>query len=322
MTIVLLSAPLPGGAVDRLRDAGHRVIAGDSPYGLGGEGLIDNLRREPSTEAMITLLSDRVDRCVLDAGEHLLVVANYAVGVDNLDLEEMKRRRIVATNTPGVLTDATADLTMALMLDACRNASRGDRLVRRGAWSGWSPMLLLGPRVTGATLGIVGLGRIGQAVARRARGFDMRVLYHQRTRASQELEQVLGARYVSLDDLLGQSDVVSLHCPLTPQTRGLLNGESLAKMKRGAVLVNAGRGPCVDEAALAELLSSGHLFAAALDVYEREPEVHPALRGLPNVVLAPHLGSADFATRERMAEMCADAVLAVLAGKQPPNRVA
>lgn len=321
MATVLVSAPLPGPSLDRLRDKGHEVIVGDSPYGLGREGIIEQLHDAPQTVALITLLSDAVDRCVLNAGMDLEIVANYAVGVDNLDLQEIEKRQIIATNTPGVLTEATADLTMALMLDACRNTSRGDRLVRDGAWRGWSPTLLVGPRVTGATLGIVGFGRIGQAVARRARGFDMSVIYHQRNRLDAATEEELGASYASLDDLIRTSDIVSLHCPLTDETRGLLDESRMRRMKQGSVLVNCARGPCVDEAALARVLEDGHLFAAGLDVYEREPIVHEDLLALPNVVLAPHLGSADDATRERMAAMCVQGVLDVIAGRDPHNRV-
>jgi glyoxylate reductase len=321
MATVIVSAPLPGPALGRLEAAGHRVILGESPSGLGRDGILKLLKAHPDVPALVALLSDRVDADVLDAGKSLRVVANYAVGVDNLDLSEMKARGIVATNTPGVLTEATADLSMALILDACRNVTRGDRLVREGKWEGWSPTLLVGPRVTGATLGIVGFGRIGQAVAERARGFSMRVLYTQRNRIAPETEQALGATFVSLDDLLAQSDIVSLHCPLTDSTRGLLNEARMRRMRPGSVLINCGRGPCVDEAALARMLREGHLGAAGLDVYEREPEIHAALLSLPNVVLAPHLGSADAPTRERMAEMSVGSVIDVLAGREPPNRV-
>ncbi|MCL2824554.1 MAG: D-glycerate dehydrogenase, partial [Polyangiaceae bacterium] len=245
----------------------------------------------------------------------------YAVGVDNLVLVDLKSRGIAATNTPGVLTEATADLAMALLLDAFRNVTRGDRLVRSGGWKGWSPTLLVGPRVTGANLGIIGFGRIGQAVARRAQGFSMRVMYTQRNRVSAETEQCLNATFTDLDELLEQSDVVSLHCPLTDSTRGMLNKSRLQKMRPGSILLNCARGPCVDEQALVELLSGGHIAAAGLDVYDREPDVSERLRSLDNVVLAPHLGSADLPTRVQMANMCADSVLDVLSGKEPKNLV-
>lgn len=312
---------MPGNALEKLQSEGHLVVIGESPYGLGREGIIEKLHEHPDATALISLLSDSIDRCVLNAGMDLEIVANYAVGIDNLDLDELAKRQIVGTNTPGVLTEATADLAMALMLDACRNVSRGDRMVRDGAWEGWSPTLLVGPRVSGAKLGIIGFGRIGQAVARRAQGFGMQVAYHQRTRLSAEAERELGATYAALDELVETCDIVSLHCPLTDETRGLMSEERLRRMKPGSVLVNCGRGPCVDEAALARVLVSGPLFAAGLDVYEREPDVERELLSLPNVVLAPHLGSADIPTRARMAEICVQAVLDVFAGREPASRV-
>jgi glyoxylate reductase len=321
MATIIVSAPLPGTALDRLRTGGHQVIVGEDPCGMGRDGLLAQLRAHPETEALICLLSDRVDGELLDAGRRMRVVANCAVGTDNLDLEALRGRNIVATNTPGVLTDATADLTFALILDACRNVSAGDRLVRSGQWRGWSPTLLLGMRVTGATLGLIGFGRIGKAGAARARGFGMRVLYNDTRPADPAVEHELGAAFAPIDRLLGSADIVSLHCPLTPQTRGILDRARLLSMRPGAVLVNTARGACVDEVALAELLRSGHLGAAALDVYAHEPGCPSALIELPNVVLAPHIGSADRPTRETMAEMCVQSVMAVLVAKQPQHRV-
>lgn len=321
MATILVSSPLAGDAVQGLRQRGHEVVQGEPAEGLGHDGLIAELERHPGTEAMICLLTDRIDEQVLAAGRSLRAVANCAVGIDNLDLQALRARGVVATNTPGVLTDATADLAFALILDACRNVTLGDRMVRAGQWRGWAPTLLLGPRVSGSVLGIVGFGRIGQAVARRARGFGMRVLYSSPRRASPELERELGASFVSLDELIGSSEILTLHCPLTPATRGLLSRERMLSMRKGAVVVNTARGACVDEAALVELLRSGHLAAAGLDVYDREPHVSDALKSLPNVVLAPHLGSADRPTRERMAQMCIDSVLAVLEGRTPEHVV-
>lgn len=322
MVTVIVSSPLPGRATDRIEQQGHRVVIGKDPRGMGRERLLSELAEHPDAQALICLLGDRVDQEVLQAGRALKVVANCAVGIDNLDLEALRARGVMATNTPDVLTDATADLAFALMLDACRNVTMGDRLTRAGKWEGWSPTYLLGVKVNGATLGIIGFGRIGQAMARRARGFAMRVLYHDVRRASSQVEQALEATCASVDDLVAQSDIVSLHCPFTPETRGMMNRQRLSAMRKGAVLVNTARGACVDEKALAELLRSGHLFAAGLDVYEREPLIEPSLLELPNVVLAPHIGSADRPTRERMAELCADAVIDVLDGREPRNRVA
>ncbi len=258
---------------------------------------------------------------MLDRAPRLRVVANCGVGVNNLDLAACQERGVAVTNTPEVLTDATADATLALVLDACRGVTSGDRAVRAGRWKGWAPTEQIGLRVTGATLGIVGFGRIGRAVAARARGFSMRVLYTQRTRLPDEEAAALGVAFSSLDDLFATSDIVALCCPLTPETRGLVSAERLSRMKRGSVLVNTSRGPCVDEAALAHALRTGHLFAAGLDVYAEEPTIHPALLACDNVVLAPHLGSADRPTREAMARIAVDAIRAVLAGQEPETRV-
>jgi glyoxylate reductase len=288
---------------------------------MGNDGLQEAFSLAPQTEALIALLSDPVDRKVLDMAPMLKIVANYAVGVNNLALAELGRRGIVVTNTPGVLTEATADLAFGLLLSACRHLGAGERLVRDGTWQGWSPTLLLGLAVAGSSLGIIGFGRIGQAMARRARGFGMRVVYNQRRQLASEIEKGLDVSYADLDELIRTCDIVSLHCPLTPETTLLMNHERLAAMKPGSVLINTARGACIDEVALAQLLKSGHLFAAGLDVYEKEPKIHPSLLELPNVVLAPHLGSADITTREKMARMSVEGVLAVLAGKEAQNRV-
>lgn len=318
MAKVLVSGPLPGPDLPRLCSA-HQVDVGAEPRGLGRTGFLD---RVSDHEAILPFVTDAIDRAVLDRAPKLRVVANCGVGVNNIDLAACRERGIAVTNTPEVLTDATADATMALMLDACRGVTSGDRLVRAGRWKGWAPTEMIGVRVTGATLGIVGFGRIGRAVAARARGFGMRVLYTQRTRLSEEKEALLGVSYVGLEELFGVAEIVSLCCPLTPETRGLVSRERLARMKPGAVLVNTSRGPCVDEEALAEALRSGHLFAAGLDVYVEEPRISEALLACDNVVLAPHLGSADRPTREAMARICVEAVFAVLEGREPATRVA
>ena len=272
-------------------------------------------------DALVCLMSDRVDAELLDAaGPGLRVVANYAVGYDNIDIGECRRRGVVVTNTPDVLTDATADHAFALLLGVSRRLLEGDDLVRSGAWSGWEPGQLLGRHVTGATLGIVGMGRIGGAVAVRAAAFGMRVLYHNRRR-SPEVEARTGARLVDLEELLRSSDFVSLHCPLTPETHHLIDDAALRSMKRSALLVNTARGPVVDEEALAEALESGAVWGAGLDVFEREPRVTERLLGLSNVLLAPHTGSATVVARDGMARACAEAVVTVLGGGVPPNVV-
>ena len=318
MAKILVSGPLPGPDLPRLR-AAHDVEVGAEPRGLGRAGFLERLGDHV---AILPFVTDSIDRAVLDRASGLQIVANCGVGVNNIDLAACRERKIVVTNTPEVLTDATADATMALILDACRGVTSGDRIVRSGQWKGWAPTEFLGKRVTGATLGIVGLGRIGQAVATRARGFGMRIVYTQRTRLSEEREAALGAAYVGLSELFEAAEVVCLCCPLTPETRGLVSRERLARMRPGGVLVNTSRGPCVDEEALAEALRTGHLFAAGLDVYTEEPKISASLLACENVVLAPHLGSADRPTREAMARICVEAIFAVLSGREPPTRVA
>lgn len=319
MARVYITRRLPEAGLTALHEAGLDVSmrAADDPPGRP-----ELLAAVGGAHALITLLSDRVDEELLEAaGAQLEVVANYAVGHDNIDLAACRTRGVKVANTPDVLTAATADFAFALLLAAARRMIEGDTLVRSGEWTGWQPRQLLGAQVTGARLGIVGMGRIGAAVARRARGFELDVVYHNRSR-DEEAERQTGARWVELDELLQSSDFVSLHCPLTPQTHHLIDAAALAKMRPTAVLVNTARGPVVDEAALAEALASGQLAAAGLDVFEDEPAVNPRLVGLPNVVLSPHLGSATLETRTAMARLCAQAVTAVLAGREPANLVA
>jgi glyoxylate reductase len=243
-----------------------------------------------------------------------------AVGYDNVDVEASAERGIVVTNTPGVLDETTADVAFMLLLAAARRLGEGERLLRAGRWEWWGPKQLMGRDVWGKRLGIVGFGRIGQAVARRARGFGMEVLYHNRSR-KEEAEQELGARYVEFDELLETVDFVSVHTPLTDETHHLIGPKELGRMKPTAVLVNTSRGPVVDEAALADALAAGRIFAAGLDVYEEEPKVHPKLLELENVVLAPHIGSASVETRDRMAALAAENLAAVLRGEDPKTPV-
>jgi glyoxylate reductase len=254
------------------------------------------------------------------AGEDLKVIANMAVGYDNVDLEAAKERDIVVTNTPEVLTETTADTAFMLLLAAARRLGEAERLLRSGGWDAWGPKQLLGPDVWGKKLGLVGLGRIGQAVARRSSGFGMEVLYYDQYR-NESAEEELGARYLELDDLLRESDFVSIHTPLTPETRHLIGERELGLMQPTAVLVNASRGPVVDEGALADALENERIFAAGLDVYEEEPKVHPKLLELENVVLAPHIGSASIETRDKMAELAAENIRAVLSGEEPKTPV-
>ncbi|HOO76727.1 MAG TPA: D-glycerate dehydrogenase [bacterium] len=269
-------------------------------------------------DGLLCLLTDRIDRNLLDAAPSLRGIACMAVGHDNVDLAECTRRGIPVSNTPGVLTEATADLAWALLLAAARNLNRAERFLRKGKFRGWSPTLFLGAELAGKTLGIVGAGRIGTAVARRAAGFGLRIVYASRS-PRPDLERELGAERLPLEALLKEADFVTLHVPLTPETEHLIDRERLALMKPDAVLVNTSRGPVVDEGALAEALNSGRLGAAGLDVFEEEPAVHPALLGAENAVLLPHIGSATRETRGRMAAMAAENLCCMLAGRMPPN---
>jgi lactate dehydrogenase-like 2-hydroxyacid dehydrogenase len=274
-------------------------------------------------DGVLTLLTDRVDDEFLDAaGPQLVVVSNYAVGFDNVDVPACTARGIPVGNTPGVLTETTADLAWALLMAAARRLPEGDRYVRGGRWKTWGPLLLLGPDVHGATIGIVGFGRIGQAVARRASGFAMTVLYHDVHRAEAAVETAYGATYVELGELLERSDFVSLHVTLTPETRGLISTDALRRMKRSAVLVNTSRGPVVDQRALHAALREGEIFAAALDVTDPEPiAADDPLLGLDNCLVVPHIASASRATRGKMAEMAAANLLAGLRGERLPTPV-
>jgi glyoxylate reductase len=267
------------------------------------------LRRVREASALVPILADRVDTELLDTAPRLRVVANHAVGYDNIDVPACTARGVWVTNTPDVLTDATADLTWALILALARRLREGERMVRAGEYRGWAPTMLLGRDMTGHTLGILGYGRIGRAVARRAEGFGMRVLFTARGGG------------VPFDELLSESDVLSIHCPLTAQTRHLFGPAELLRMKKGAVLVNTARGPIVDEAALAAALAAGHLGGAALDVFENEPAVDPGLIGRDDVVLLPHLGSATQETREKMATIALENVELVLRGERPRTPV-
>ena len=270
---------------------------------------------------ILATATEKMDGEVMDAaGDGLRVIANMAVGYDNIDVEAARERGVVVTNTPGVLDETTADVAFMLVLAAARRLGEGERLLRAGRWEWWGPKQLRGLDVWGKTLGIVGLGRIGRAVARRGKGFGMRVLYHNRSR-NEDAERELEARYLDLDDLLRESDFVSIHTPLTDETRHLISERELGLMRETAVLVNTSRGPVVDEGALAAALAEGRIFAAGLDVYEEEPKVHPKLLELENVVLAPHVGSATIDTRDKMATLAAENLAGVLRGEEPKTRV-
>ena len=281
------------------------------------------LRRSAGMDGLLTLLTDRVDAELLDAaGPQLKVVSNYAVGFDNLDVPELTRRRIPAGNTPGVLTETTADLAFALLMAAARRIDEGSRYVRSGRWKTWGPMLLMGVDLHGATLGIVGFGRIGREMAKRASGFGMKVVYHDVHPATPDEERALNARRVEMDELLATSDMVSLHTNLTDETRHLISASALARMKRTAILVNTSRGPVVDQAALYEALRDGQIFAAALDVTDPEPMApDDPLLTCENCLVVPHIASASRVTRGKMAAIAAANLLAGLRGDPLPSCV-
>ncbi len=262
-------------------------------------------------DALMTTVADPVTARVIGACDHLRLIAQYGVGVDNIDLDAARARGLIVTNTPGALTATTADFTWALLLGLARRVCAADQYVRDGRFERWETTLLLGPELAGKTIGIVGLGRIGAAVARRALGFGMDVVYHNRSRANPTVERETNAQYVSKGELLDRSDVVSLHCPLNDDSHHWIDGAALKRMKPAALVVNTARGPVIDEAALVEALRAGEIAGAALDVFEDEPAVHPGLRELDQVLLAPHLGSATVGARTRMGRMASEAILAV-----------
>ncbi|UCG70200.1 MAG: D-glycerate dehydrogenase [Thermoplasmata archaeon] len=268
-------------------------------------------------DALLCLLTDPIDREVIDAGSNLKIISNYAVGYNNIDVAYATKRNILVTNTPGVLSETTADLAFSLLMAAARRIPEGDKFMREGKFKGWGPQLMLGTDVHGKTLGIIGLGRIGRLVAKRALGFDMKILYYSAKRKP-DIEQEMGLEYAELDDLLQRADFVSLHVPLTPDTEGLLGRRELGLMKPSAYLINTSRGEVVDEQALIEALKNKRLRGAGLDVFTGEPtNINQELYELENAVLAPHIGSASFETRSKMAEMAAQAVIDAMEGKKP-----
>lgn len=273
-------------------------------------------------DALLPILTEAIDAEILDAaGPQLKIIANFAVGYNNIDVAEATRRKVAVTNTPGVLTETTADLAWAILMMTARRLSEGERILRASQWAGWGPLFLLGTDVNGKTLGIFGMGRIGQAMARRAKGFDMRVVYVDRTKLDPEVERELNVTKVDKPTLLAESDFISIHCPLLRETTHAFGAPEFKAMKKSAILVNSARGPIVDEAALVDALKSGEIHAAGLDVFEDEPKIHPGLLDCENAVLIPHLGSATEETRGKMAQIAASNIVARLQGKTPPNCV-
>lgn len=314
---VYVTREIPRPGIELLLDACSNVEINPDDRVLAPDELLAAVR---GRDAVLCLLTDTINAAVLDAARGAKVFANYAVGYNNIDVPAATARRIIVTNTPGVLTDATADLTWALLFAVARRIPEGDRFTRAGKFTGWAPMLLLGGDISDRTLGIIGAGRIGTAVALRSRGFRMRVLYFDKAQ-NEALEQAVGATRVDLDTLLRESDFVSLHVNLDPTTHHLIGARELALMKPTAYLINTSRGPVVDEAALVDALRQRRIAGAGLDVFENEPALAPGLAELDNAVIPPHLGSATIGTRTRMATLAATNLLAALRGERPPNIV-
>jgi glyoxylate reductase len=312
---VVVTGKIPAPAIELLAAAGHRLVSWDGDAPIGRDEL---LQRVAGAEAVVSLLTERIDPELLDAaGPQLRAVCNVAVGYNNIDVAACRERGVVVTNTPGVLTDATADLAMALILMTTRRLAEGERLIRSGTPWQWGMFMMLGSGLQGARLGIVGMGQIGAALARRARAFGMSIASSNRRPIDPELAAELDVEQLPLDELLATSDVVSLHCPYSSETHHLIAAPQLRTMRPSAFLINTARGPVVDEEALVEALEQRHIAGAGLDVFEREPEVHPGLLHRDDVVLLPHLGSATIETRTAMATLAARNALAVLDGRPP-----
>ncbi|NIA13918.1 MAG: D-glycerate dehydrogenase [Nitrospiraceae bacterium] len=319
--VVFVTRPIPDNGVRLLVDAfgEENVVVSKNDCPISREDLLAGV---VGKDALLPILTDTIDAAVMDAaGPSLKVIANYAVGYNNIDVDAATERGIAVTNTPGVLTDTTADLAWSLLMTAGRRIGESERYLRAGRWQSWGPQLMLGTDIHGKTLGIFGMGRIGQAMARRAQGFGMRVIYTDANRLDALSEKALQATKVDIRTLLSESDFISIHCPLLPETTYAFGAEEFRAMKPTACLINTSRGPVVDEAALANALRTGEIFAAGLDVYEEEPAIHPGLMACENAVLVPHIGSATVETRGKMSEMAAANIVAVIKGETPPNCV-
>lgn len=314
---VFVTRQIPQKGLEMLK-ARFEVEIGASDRNLSRREICEGTK---DADALVCLLSDAIDEEILSGAKKLKIIANYAVGYNNINVEYAKEHGIFVTNTPGVLTETTADLTWALMLSVARRIVEADKFTRSGKFKGWEPELMLGSDVFGKTLGVIGAGRIGQAVMKRAIGFGMRVIYYSKSRLPLDIESNLNASYVSLEKLLKEADFVSLHVPLTKNTYHMIGEDQLSLMKRTAYLINTARGPVVDEEALVKFLKEKRIAGAALDVFENEPLLTPGLTELDNVVITPHIGSASKETREKMSVIVAENVIAALEGKIPPNCV-
>ena len=316
---IFVTRKIPGEHLEKLKEAGHEAVVSEFNRPLTGEELVERVK---GADAILSLLTDRIDGDLMDAaGPQLKVISNYAVGFDNIDVTGASDRGIVVVNTPSdEVNEAVAEHTWALILALSRRIVESDEAVRRGGYKGWEPDIFIGVNVIGKTLGIVGLGRIGSMVARRAKGYNMTVLYNKHE-SDPEAEKELGVAFASLDELLAKSDFVSLHVPPTDETRHMINAETLAKMKKGSFLINTARGSIVDERNLVEALKSGHLGGVALDVFDNEPNIDPELLAMPNTITTPHIASATYEARNKMGEMAVEAILSTLEGEKPTTIV-
>lgn len=316
---IFVTRMVPEAGIRTLQNKGYEVVVNPEDRVLTKEELIGALKGQ-NYDALFCLLTDKIDGEVMNAfGTQLKIIANMAVGFDNIDVEEVKKRRIMITNTPGVLTDTVAEHTFALMLSIAHRISEADKFTKAGKYIGWAPMLMLGSDLSGKTLGVIGLGRIGSRVAHHAvKGFEMKVLYHDIKR-NEEFEKEFSATYLPLDDLLKQSDFISIHVPLLPTTQHLINAEKLKLMKPTAYLINTSRGPIIDESALVKALADKTIKGAALDVFEFEPKITPELLPLDNIILTPHIASATEETRSKMSTLAATNIIEALEGRIPPN---
>lgn len=319
---IFITRKIPDSGINKLKEKGYEIEISPFDKVLTKEELILAIK-DKNFDALLCLLTDKIDKEIIDAaGANLKIIANYAVGFDNIDVKYAKEKRILITNTPDVLTNTVAEHTFALMLTISHRIAEADKFVREGKYQGWAPELLLGSDLFGKTIGIVGLGRIGARVAYQAvRGFDAKIIYHD-VKRNENFEKEFSATYKEkLEDLLKEADYVTLHVPLLPSTRHLINGEKLELMKSTAYLINTSRGPIIDEKALVEALEKNVIKGAALDVFENEPNLTPGLIDLPNVVLTPHIASATYETRSKMSALAAENIIAALEGKTPPNLV-
>ncbi len=316
MKRVLVTRDIPESGIEMLQEK-YEVVVNRADIAMTREQMLEEF---PKYDGIVSALTDQIDAEIIEACKNVKIFANYAVGFNNFDVEAAKSQGILLSNTPDVLSDSTAETAWSLLFAVSRRIVEADRYVREGMWKNFSAKLMLGQDVHGKTLGIIGAGRIGERFAEKARGYHMRILYHNRTRRL-DFEKRFNATYVELDELYAESDFISLHCPLTDETRHLLDADAFRKMKFSAIVVNTSRGPVIDEAALVEALKMNEIWGAGLDVYENEPEIHPDLLEMDNVVLLPHIGSATTETREKMSQMAARNIIEVLEGREPVNPV-